>query len=174
MKVAAFPHNEAERLFILRSLNLLDTPIEERFDRITRIVCNALNVPMATITLLDDTRQWFKSKQGIDASETSRDHAFCAHAILQDDIMIVPDATKDERFFDNPLVTGDPNIRFYAGMPVKVRGVLNIGTLCAIGTQPTDLDSRQQQILQDLAKIVESEIAAMTLSDIYYKQKNQG
>lgn len=160
MKTAPFPQNEAERLFILRSLNLLDTPMEERFDRITRIVCNALGVSMATISLIDDTRQWFKSKQGIEAPETSRDIAFCSYTILQDDMLIVPDATKDDRFRDNPVVTSAPNVRFYAGVPIKIRNVLAIGTLCAIDNKPHEMTEAQKLVLQDLAKIVESEIAA--------------
>jgi GAF domain-containing protein len=160
MKTAPFPQNEAERLFILRSLNLLDTPMEERFDRITRIVCNALGVSMATISLIDDTRQWFKSKQGIEAAETSRDIAFCSYTILQDDMLIVPDATKDDRFKDNPVVTSAPNVRFYAGVPIKIRNVLAIGTLCAIDNKPHEMTEAQKLVLQDLAKIVESEIAA--------------
>ncbi len=173
MKEAAFPHNEAERLFILRALNLLDTPMEERFDRITRIVCNALNVPMAAITLVDDTRQWFKSSQGICVAETSRKDAFCAHAILESDMMLVPDASKDPRFHDNPLVTGDPYIRFYAGYPITVRNAFNIGTLCAIDNKSRQLTEAQKNIMQDLAQIVESEISAISLSETHYKMQKK-
>ena len=115
---------------------------------------------MATISLIDDTRQWFKSKQGIEAAETSRDIAFCAYTILQDDMLVVPDAIKDDRFKDNPVVTSAPNVRFYAGVPIKIRNVLAIGTLCAIDNKPRDLTPEQTLVLQDLAKIVESEIAA--------------
>ncbi len=174
MQEAVFPNNEAERLFILRALNLLDTPIEERFDRITRIVCNALNVPIATITLIDDTRQWFKSGQGICVAETSRKDSFCAHAILENEMMIVPDASKDPRFHDNPLVISEPNIRFYAGIPITVRNAFNIGTLCAIDTRPRELTDAQRSIMHDLAKIVESEISAISLSETHYKMQKKG
>ena len=117
---AELPVNEKERLVSLRNLNVLDTPLEERFERITRMVCRALNVPIAGISLVDEARQWFKSIQGITTSETPRSIAFCSHAILKDELMVIPDATEDVRFVDNPLVTGDPNIRFYAGQPLSL------------------------------------------------------
>ena len=111
---AELPKNEKERLAALKQLNILDTPLEERFERITRIVARSLNVPIAAISLIDESRQWFKSIQGLSDSETSRDVAFCAHAILDDELLLIPDATQDERFANNPLVTEKPFIRFYA------------------------------------------------------------
>ena len=172
MAEARFPINEAERLFMLRALNLLDTPMEERFDRITRIVCNTLDVPIAAISLVDDTRQWFKSRQGMDACETSRKDAFCAHAILESGMLYVPDAREDSRFCDNPLVTGEPHLRFYAGMPITIRGAFNIGTLCAVDLTPRQLTDAQMKVLIDLAKIVESEISAISLYETHYHQSN--
>ena len=115
MKVAPIPVNEKSRIETLRLLSILDTQPEERFDRFTRMAKRLFSVPIAQVTLVDSERQWFKSSDGVEASETSRDISFCAHAILDDDLMLVADALKDDRFFDNPLVTGDPNIRFYAG-----------------------------------------------------------
>lgn len=153
---------------MLRTLNLLDTPMEERFDRIVRILCNALDVPIAAISLVDDVRQWFKASQGLCASETSRDSAFCAHAILEQEMLIVPDATKDPRFSGNPLVTGETNIRFYAGQPITVRGMFNIGTLCAIDTKPRVLTEGQKSIVRDLAKIAEAEISAISLAETHF------
>lgn len=102
---AKLPQNEEQRLAVLRQLNILDTPIEERFERITRMVCRSLKVPIAAISIVDESRQWFKSIQGLNASETPREIAFCAHAILRDELLLVEDATQDERFADNPLVT---------------------------------------------------------------------
>src|SRR5882762_8461897 len=110
---------EARRQRALLALQLLDTPIEERFERITRAASRELRMPMAAISLVDRARQWFKSSRGIEACETGRDVSFCGHAILGAGAFVVPDARKDRRFADNPLVTGDPGIRFYAGHPVK-------------------------------------------------------
>src|SRR5690242_10793544 len=107
------PEDEAQRLATLHSLNVLDTPAEERFERITRLACQALEAPIAAISLLDEDRQWFKSVRGLDMLETPRNISFCAHAILQDDVLAVPNAQEDPRFHDSPLVTGDPHIGFY-------------------------------------------------------------
>jgi GAF domain-containing protein len=109
------PSDETRRLQTLRSLKLLDTLPEERFDRVTRLAKQVFSTPIALVSLVDADRQWFKSRQGLDATETPRDISFCGHAILDDDITIVMDARKDQRFCDNPLVCGDPDIRFYAG-----------------------------------------------------------
>jgi GAF domain-containing protein len=165
---AAYPNNEAERLFILRTLNLLDTPLEERFDRITRILSNALEMPITALSLIDDVRQWFKSSQGLNVCETSRGNAFCAHAILHSDLMQVPDALQDPRFHDNPLVTSAPHIRFYAGQPIIIRKLFHIGTLCAIDTKPRELTEAQKNIMSDLARIVESEISLHSLSETHF------
>ena len=131
-----FPKNEADRLHALRTLNILDTLEEERFDRVTRIAKRMFNVSIAVVSLIDEDRQWFKSKQGLDVFETPRDISFCGHTINQDELFIIPDASKDERFFDNPLVIDAPKIRFYAGYPLKLRPGIKIGTLCLIDPKP--------------------------------------
>ena len=164
MPAAALPHNEAQRLEALKNLHMLDTPIEERFERITRMVCNTLGVPMSAFSMIDTDRQWFKSAQGFTASETSRGLAFCAHAILDDEVLMVPDARKDARFSDNPFVTGDLNINFYAGCPVRAPNGEKIGTLCAIDTRPRDFDESEVQMLVDLAAMVETELRVSSLS----------
>lgn len=146
--------NEAARLAALRRYNILDTPTEESFDRVTRIVRSALQVPIAVVSLVDEDRQWFKSKQGLDTAETPRDISFCTHAIQHDAPFVVEDAHLDDRFAGNPLVTGDSNISFYAGVPLKTPDGYNIGTLCAIDTAPRELNSTELAILQDLARLV--------------------
>ncbi|AIE75746.1 MULTISPECIES: GAF domain-containing protein [unclassified Synechocystis] len=161
---AKLPQNEEQRLTALRQLNILNTPIEERFERITRMVCRSLKVPIAAISLVDESRQWFKSIQGLEVSETSREIAFCAHAILDDELLLVTDTTKDERFADNPLVTDEPFIRFYAGYPLNLGQDFHVGTLCAIDRVPRDLSTEEQEVLYDLAKMVESELVAIALS----------
>ena len=118
MATYPIPQDEAERLNLLHALNILDTPSEEAFDRITRLVAHILDVPIALVSLVDTDRQWFKSRIGIDANETPREVAFCAHAIAQTTPLIVTDTKQDSRFMSNALVTGNPNIRFYAGVPV--------------------------------------------------------
>jgi signal transduction histidine kinase/DNA-binding response OmpR family regulator/HPt (histidine-containing phosphotransfer) domain-containing protein len=153
------PTNEAERLAALHALKVLDTPPEARFDRITRVAQRHFDVPIALVSLVDEGRQWFKSCQGLDATETSRDISFCGHAILNDAILIVADATEDPRFADNPLVTGSPNIRFYAGTPLHAPGRERVGTLCVIDTQPRAFGAEDIAILRDLADCVEEELA---------------
>lgn len=123
------PRNEAARLAYLRSLQVLDTEPEEACDDLVRIAAEVCGTPIALISLIDEARQWFKSKIGIDAKETEREIAFCSHTILQHDVMVVEDATADPRFADNPLVTGDPHIRFYAGAPLETEHGLRLGTL---------------------------------------------
>lgn len=167
MKEAQLPKNEEERLALLRGMNILDTPIEERFERITRIVCRSLNVPISAISLVDQNRQWFKSIQGLNVSETPRSIAFCSHAILQEDPLIIGDATQDERFYDNPLVVNDPAIRFYAGIPLSVGNNIKIGTLCAIDQKPREITQEEIYILEDLKIIVESELKSIVLSKAY-------
>lgn len=158
MKIAPIPIDEDQRILALQSLNLLDTPAEERFDRITRLAQRIFGVPIALISLVDSDRQWFKSKQGLDASETSRDFAFCAHSILGTDALVVNDATTDDRFFDNPLVTGDPNIRFYAGQPLQTLDGIKIGTFCVLDHVPRELREEDKLALKDLAALVQDEI----------------
>ncbi|MEO8599197.1 MAG: PAS domain S-box protein [bacterium] len=158
MPQAALPHDETERLALLHSLDLLDTLAEPAFDRITRLVARTLRVPIALISLVDTNRQWFKSRVGLDATETPREFAFCAHTILQNSPMIVGDAAKDARFADNPLVTGEPNIRFYAGTPIRTSDGTALGTLCAIDSQPRTLSQDELDTLIDLADLVSKEI----------------
>ena len=119
MKAPSLSHDEPARLAALHGLALLDTPSEERFDRITRLARRLFGVPIATLSLVDEDRQWFKSRQGLELSETPREISFCGHAILGDQIMEVPDAAADPRFHDNPLVTQEPHVRFYAGCPLR-------------------------------------------------------
>jgi diguanylate cyclase (GGDEF)-like protein/PAS domain S-box-containing protein len=149
---------ETERLQALRSLEILDTPAEASLDRITRLVARVLNVPIALVTLVDEKRQWFKSRVGIEIFETSRDDAFCAHAILQDEPMVVPDAMRDARFSDNLLVTQSPHIRFYAGVPIRTSQGHAVGTLCAIDERPRILTIEELNTLSDLADMVSREM----------------
>lgn len=155
---ASLPSNENDRVSALNSLGILDSDAEEFFDRITRIAANVLDVPIALVSLVDSERQWFKSKVGLAASETHRDFAFCAHAILSDEPLIVENATEDQRFFDNPLVTSGPNIRFYIGIPVTSIKGYQLGTLCAIDNKPRKLDKNKIDVLKDLSILVSQEI----------------
>ena len=155
---APLPENERQRLAALRDLGILDTAAEEAFDRFTRLAAAMLDVPIALVSLVDETRQWFKSHHGLDVSETPRDMAFCAHAILQEDLLVVTDARLDPRFADNPLVTGTPDIRFYAGAPLRTPDNVKIGTLCVIDRQPRRLDPEQAAILSDLADAVVNQL----------------
>lgn len=143
MKIAPLPTNEQARLAELKKYGILDTEPEIPFDRIVQLAAYICNTPIAAISLVDEERQWFKAIAGLDAKETSRDVAFCAHAILQDEPMIVPNALLDERFSDNPLVTSTPDIRFYAGVPLKTSAGQNIGTLCVIDREPRELSQAQ-------------------------------
>ncbi len=158
------PANELQRMAALRSLGLLDTPVEERFDRITRLAQRLFGVPISLFSLVDENRQWFKSRQGLDATETSRAVSFCGHAINGDVVFQVPDATGDERFADNPLVVGDPSIRFYAGCPVAGPDGSALGTLCVIDRVSRTLSDEEVLTLSDLADMVEREIAASALA----------
>lgn len=167
MRIAELPANEAARIDALHSLRILDTPREERFDRLTRLARRLFDVPMAVVTLIDVHRQWFKSCVGLgDATETSRDISFCAHAILHEGMTIVPDARLDARFADNPQVTGEPFIRFYAGCPIKSESGFTLGTLCLVDTVPRNFDADEQCLLKDLAAMVEQELAAVRLATI--------
>ncbi|HDZ04062.1 hypothetical protein LCGC14_0133250 [marine sediment metagenome] len=150
------PQNEQQRLKALKSFNVLDTLEEQEYDAITRIAADICNTPIALVSLIDEDRQWFKSHHGIDASETPRDLAFCAHAVnTPDSLLLVNDANKDERFFDNPLVTGGPQVQFYAGAPLNTKEGESIGTLCVIDTKPrAEFTEKQQASLKDLANQV--------------------
>ncbi len=164
MKEPSIPENEALRLATLKSLNVLDTPAEERFDRVTRMAKRMFRVPIALVSLVDEDRQWFKSAQGIDACQTPRNISFCGHAILGDDIFLIKNALADERFADNPLVTGEPNIRFYAGRPLRSGDGVKLGTLCIIDSEPREFDDDDATALHDLAAMVEDELAAFQTS----------
>ncbi len=157
---------EADRLRALRRYEVLDTPPEESFDRITRLVQAALQTPIALVSLLDESRQWFKSCQGLDVRETPRDISFCTHAIKNDEPLIVEDALNDARFAENPLVINDPNIRFYAGVPLHTPDGYRLGTLCAIDRQPREISPAQLAVLQDLARIVVDELELRTIARI--------
>ena len=151
---AALPENEAKRLAALRRLELLDTRPEPEFDELVSLAAAICGTPISLVTLLDERRQWFKAAVGLEVKETPREVAFCAHSILQSDLFVVEDAQNDERFADNPLVTGDPNIRFYAGMPVSSPDGFPMGTLCVIDRKPRKLTKMQSNMLVVLAKQV--------------------
>ena len=146
---------EQARQADLDRYEVLDTLEEQAYDDLTRMAASVCGVPVALITLLDHDRQWFKSRVGLQATETPREFAFCEHAIRKPgDVMVVNDASLDDRFATNPLVTGDPNIRFYAGAPLVSASGQALGTLCVIDTQPRELDAKQAETLQFLAKQV--------------------
>ncbi len=160
MQAAARPTDEDTRIDTLQSLKILDTPAEERFDRLTRIAARLFGVPIALVSLVDENRLWFKSSHGLDMSEMPRDTSFCAHAILGEDVMLVPDAARDERFNDNPVVTGGPKIRFYAGCPLKAADGSALGTLCLMDRQPREFAAEDVELQRDLAHMAERELAA--------------
>lgn len=155
---ARIPDNEEERLLALRALKILDTMKEERFDRITRLACASLGVRASAISLTDRSRTWVKSIIGLDATESPRAVSFCSHAILSDKILIVPDASVDPRFSDNPWVMDNPKIRFYAGYPLSTAPTLRVGTLCVIDYKPMTLSQEKIDILCDLGKLAEEEL----------------
>ena len=152
------PADEDRRLQALRGLGLLDTPAEDRFDRLTRLASAVFGVPMALVSLVDRDRQWFKSRHGLPASETHRDLSFCAHAVANGQVLVVPDTLLDARFAENPLVTGAPRIRFYAGYPLHVEKGVCVGTLCLLDTRPRELTTREHQLLRDLGQLVAQEL----------------
>jgi len=151
---ARIPTNETERLKALYWHELLDTMAEEVFDDLTLLASHICNTPIALITLVDKDRQWFKSKIGLDTSETPRDIAFCGHAILQSDVLEVKDALKDQRFVANPLVTAQPHVRFYAGARIKTLEGYALGTVCVIDQVPRKLTPKQTESLTVLSRIV--------------------
>jgi sigma-B regulation protein RsbU (phosphoserine phosphatase) len=168
MLLAPPPPDEAARIESLRALKILDTPHEERFDRITRLATEIFDVPLAYVSLIDTDRQWLKSAQGMNVCETNRDISFCGHAILGDETLVVPDTWKDPRFQDNPLVRGEPRIRFYAGHPVSGPGGFKVGTLCIADRRPRQLSEREKATLRDLAAVIERELS---LSDVIFLQE---
>jgi diguanylate cyclase (GGDEF)-like protein len=164
MLPAPLPEDEAARLRALHSLTILDTAPDEHFDRITRIAKRLFDVPTALVSLVDAERQWFKSRLGLEASETPRDISFCGHAITGEDPLVVRDALEDPRFHDNPLVTGDPKIRFYAGYPISAPDGHAVGTLCVIDTKPRDVGSEELAYLADLGRMLEDELRALAMA----------
>jgi adenylate cyclase len=158
MPTAPLPANETERLAVLYRLEILDTPTEERFDRITRIAAQLFDVPISYVALLDENRQWFKSSCGLNVSETPRDVSFCSYTINENQPLVILDAREDERFRDLPIVTGDPHIRFYAGCPLAVPQQLNVGTLCIADDKPREFDDSQITLLQTLAVLAQDQL----------------
>jgi diguanylate cyclase (GGDEF)-like protein len=152
--------SESRRLLDLHNLHLLDTPPEQRFDRLTKLAQRVFNVPIVLVVLLDEHRQWFKSNLGLTMRETPRHMAFCTHTINYQDILLVPDTLKDPRFQHNPLVTGEPHIRFYAGCPLRVANGNAVGTLCLIDRKPGALNTEDQDLLRDMAHLAEKELQA--------------
>jgi EAL domain-containing protein (putative c-di-GMP-specific phosphodiesterase class I) len=150
----AADEREAERLAALQALNILDTPAEQVFDEFAKLAGSIIGTPIALVSLVDGTRQWFKARVGLEESQTPRDVAFCAHAIKWPDVFVVPDATKDERFANNPLVTGGPKIRFYAGAPLITAEGQAIGTLCVIDYIPRKFTAQQSEALRELSQQV--------------------
>lgn len=158
------PSNEVARLSTLFGLGILDTPPDDELDRITRLAKKLFDVDTALLSLIDEKRQWFKSADGLDTKETPREISFCGHAILENATFVVNDALKDDRFFDNPLVTGKPYIRFYAGHPLQSIEGYNLGTLCILDSKPRDFSREEADSLVDLAKIVERYLQTLEVS----------
>jgi GAF domain-containing protein len=159
---APLPPDEAERLAALHGLGLLDTPAEERFDRWTREAARLLDVPVALVTLVDADRQWFKSRQGMPLAQTPRDESLCAHAILDDDVLVVPDLLEDDRFAENPATAPPYSIRFYAGVPLVLGDGSRVGTLCVADQRPRSLSADELDELRRLAAEVQRELEPAT------------
>lgn len=170
------PKNEKKRLEVLWQYDVLDTVPEEVFDDLADLAASICEAPVALITLVDEKRQWFKSKTGISVSETSRDVSFCGHAILQHELFIVPDATKDDRFAGNPLVTSEPKIRFYAGAPLFTPDGYALGTLCVIDKVARNLRPDQKRALEILSRHVMTQLElrrhALELARTYTERDN--
>jgi len=159
--IAPSPVDEAQRLAALRAYDILDTPPEAAYDRIVRLAAQATQTPIALISLIDENRQWFKARLGLEVCETERKLAFCAHTILQSDVMVVTDASQDPRFAGHPLVMGVPSIRFYGGAPLRAPNGHVVGTLCVLDTVPRlRVDDSLKETLQDLAGMVVHELEA--------------
>ena len=152
------PKNEAKRLKVLWQYDILDTVPEEVFDELAELASHICEAPIGLITVVDEKRQWFKARVGTSVRETTRDISFCAHAILQDELFIVSDASKDPRFKNNPLVVGQPKIRFYAGAPLKSPDGYALGTLCVVDSKPRILREEQKKSLRILARHVETQL----------------
>jgi GAF domain-containing protein len=158
MSSPPIPANEVERLAALRRSGILDTPPEDAFDELTALAAYICRTPISTVTFIDEHRQWFKSRVGMQEAETPREISFCAHAIVGDEPLIVPDASRDGRFAELPNVVSDPMIRFYAGVPLRTREGLALGTLCVIDHQPRRLTDDQLAALRTLARQAQTHI----------------
>jgi GAF domain-containing protein len=169
------PDNEAQRLEALREYRILDTEAEMAYDDLTKLAAYVCQVPIAMISLVDESRQWFKSKLGVNQRETPRDVAFCAHAILQTEPMIVRDALNDARFSDSALVTRSPHIRFYAGFPLSSPEGFALGMLCAIDRKPRQLSAEQKKAMQALSRqvmaLLELRRVSMRMAEVLEKVK---
>lgn len=167
------PADEQQRLEDLRKLNILDTLSEEAYDRITKLAVEFFDMPIALITLVDEERQWFKSKVGLELESTSRDVAFCAHTIMEDKPLIVNDAKKDARFKDNPLVLEDPQIRFYAGSPIKSEDDHLLGSVCVIDHVPRDINDNEVRMLETLSEQVSTLLKIRRISQELRRVKQE-
>lgn len=164
MPAAPLPADQSQRLSSLLRMKILDTPAEERFDRLTRLARRLLRAPFSMLTLLDQERQWFKSAQGTTLEESPRAISFCAFTILGEQPLVVGDASSDPRFFDNPVVTGEPGVRFYAGIPIHNEEGYAVGTLCVLDTKPRELDQDDLHALRDLAACAQTELQVLKLT----------
>jgi GAF domain-containing protein len=173
MKIAPFPKNESERIETIQNLQILDTEEEEIYNDAVALVAKLLNVPIALVSIVDTNRQWFKAKVGLEAKQTPRDLAFCAHAILQEEPLIVEDATLDDRFFDNPLVQDGVKIRFYIGSQIETKKGIKVGTLCAIDTVPRKVTDEEIHCLKIVSKQVSSYLELRAQSHLLKKNLDQ-
>ena len=164
MQKPTLPYDEVSRLAELRSLGLLDTPPEERFDRFTRLAQTLFDTPVAAISFVDDDRSWFKSAQGLEIEEMPREASFCAHVISSDEVLIIEDAVEDHRFADHPLVVDEPSFRFYAAYPLKGPNGHRIGALSIADSQPRGVQSLNLMALDDLGELISGEFAALALT----------
>lgn len=171
--IAPIPQDETQRLEALHALHAFETSLDPHFQQLVELTSKTFETPISLVSLVDTNRQWFKARVGLPAEETPRDVAFCAHAILSDEPLIVEDATQDQRFSENPLVLGEPHIRFYAGAPLISSAGYRLGTLCAIDTKPRKVNALQVAALQTLAAIavrslnIQSELINATSELLY-------
>lgn len=170
MIIAELPPDEELRLLDLASYDIINSPEEKDFNELVELAAQICQSPISLITLMDREQQWFKAKKGVSEKSTSRDIAFCAHALLQDNVMEVPDATKDDRFFDNPLVTSDPNIRFYAGAPIVSAAGFKLGTICVLDDKPRTLLPEQENALRILSNQV-SRLLELRKKNVVIRQR---
>jgi len=158
MQEAPIPDDELERMISLYKLDILDSSPEEKFDRLTKAATQIFHVPISTLTIIDNNREWFKSCQGLSATEGDRAISFCGHALVEDEILVIPNTLKDQRFSDNPMVIGAPHIRFYAGVPIMSIDGKRIGVFCIKDIKPREFSKHDEEILEGLAIWAEMEI----------------